>query len=273
LSFDSTPLAEDLEILGNPRLTVRLSSNQPVAKLVARLNEVTPDGKSRSVSYAVLNLTHRDSHEKPSALEPGRSYDINLSCYFTAHRFKKGSRIRLALSESLWPMLWPSPLPVELQIVAGVSSLSLPIRAIEATDSPLSVDLITDRIVKTEKSDNLSDSGRYEITQMGPDVHGRVTLHKRLRDLPETVADIGTTVSGGSDWYMSIQEGDPNSCVWQLEWWSAISRDDWVTRTHSSVELSSTPGEFRIKESMAAWEGEKQVFQKSWDQKIPRDLL
>jgi uncharacterized protein len=265
--FDSAPLTEDVEILGNPRLRVRLSSNQRVAKLVARINEVTPDGKSWSVSYGVLNLTHRDGHSQPAALDPGRSYDIDLSCYFTAHRFKKGSRIRVALSESLWPLLWPSPLPVELSIVAGVSTLNLPTRWLDTVDVPMSVEMLKDRIKKED------DSGsRFEITQMGPDVHGRVTLHKRLRDLPETIADIGTTVSGGSDWYMSIQEGDPNSCVWQLEWWSDISRGDWVTRTRSTVELSSTPTQFLVKESMTAWEGEKQVFHKSWDNKIPRDL-
>ena len=90
------------------------------------------------------------------------------------------------------------------------------------------------------KKDDSRD--RYEITQMGPDGVGRVTLHKRLRDLPETVTEIGTTVSGGSDWFLSIQEGDPNSCVWQLEWWSAISRGEWVTRTRSTLELSSLRG-------------------------------
>jgi putative CocE/NonD family hydrolase len=272
LCFDSAPLTEDLEILGNPRLAVRLTSNRPVAKLVARLNEVTPDGKSWSVSYGVLNLTHRASHEKPSPLEPGRPYDVDLSCYFTAHRFKKGSRIRIALSESLWPMVWPSPLPVELQVTLGTSSLSLPVRPVEAAESAMPIELLKARIEQAAKEDGLTDS-RYEITQMGPDVHGRVTLHKRLRDLPETLADIGTTTSGGSDWYMSIQEGDPNSCVWQLEWWSAISRGDWVTRTRSTLELSSTPEEFRIKESMTAWEGEKRIFEKHWDQQVPRDLL
>jgi putative CocE/NonD family hydrolase len=266
--FESAPLAQDLEVLGNPRLEVRLSSSQRVAKLVARINEVTPDGKSWSVSYGVLNLTHRSGHENPSALEPGRSYDIDLSCYFTAHRFKKGSRIRVALSESLWPMLWPSPLPVELSIVTGVSTFTLPTRRIDSPDAPMTIEMLTERIKKDDQSDS-----QYEITQMGPDVHGRVTLHKRLRDLPETLKDIGTTVSGGSDWFLSIQEGDPNSCVWQLEWWSSLARGDWVTRTRSTVELSSTAEEFRVKESMTAWEGEKQVFHKSWDQKIPRDLL
>ena len=272
LCFDTEPLTEDLEILGNPQLVVRLSSNHPVAKLVARLNEVTPDGKSWSVSYGVLNLTHRTSHEQPSPLEAGRSYDIQLSCYFTAHRFKKGSRIRVALSESIWPMLWPSPLPVELHIVLGASSLSLPVRSMAAADSSLPMQILKDRIEQAAKDDRLLDD-RYEVTQMGPDAHGRVTLHKRLRDPPETLADIGTTVSGGSDWYMSIQEGDPNSCVWQLQWWSNISRGEWVTRTRATMELSSTTEEFHIKESLTAWLGETRIFEKLWDQKIPRDLM
>ena len=61
--------------------------------------------------------------------------------------------------------------------------------------------------------------------------------------------------------------------MWQLRWWSALSRGDWVTRTESSVELSSTPTSFRVKESITAWEGEQQVFEKQWDQNLPRDLM
>jgi predicted acyl esterase len=272
LTFDSEPLTEDLEILGNPRLTVRLSSSQPVAKLAVRLNEITPDHKSRSVSYGILNLTHRESHENPTPLEVGRSYDIEVSCYFTAHCFKKGNRLRVALSESIWPMLWPSPRPVELRIVAGLSKLSLPVRVAGVADDPMPIKLLKDRVEASEKTDTLSSS-RYEVTQMGPDPQGRVTLHKRLRDLPETLADIGTTVSGGSDWFMSIQEGDPNSSVWQLEWFSKLDRGDWNTTTRSTLELSSTAEEFRIKESIAAWEGDTQVFQRAWDHRIKRDLM
>jgi uncharacterized protein len=237
-----------------------------------RLNEVTPDNKSHSVSYGVLNLTHRDGHENPTPLEVGRSYDIEVSCYFTAHCFKKGSRIRVALSESIWPMIWPSPQPVELSIVAGISNLSLPARRAGVVDGPMPIRELKDRIEPIARADKLS-SCEYEVTQMGPDAHGRVTLHKRLRDLPETLSDIGTTVSGGSDWFMTIQEGDPNSSVWQLEWFSKLERGDWNTTTRSTLELSSTPEEFRIKESIAAWEGEAQVFQKAWDHRIKRDLM
>jgi uncharacterized protein len=91
--------------------------------------------------------------------------------------------------------------------------------------------------------------------------------------LPETLKDIGTQVSGGSDWFLSIQEGDPNSSVWQLRWFSKIGRGDWDTTTESTLELSSTAEQFRIKETIKAWEGEKVVFEKAWDQTIKRDLI
>jgi hypothetical protein len=270
--FDSEPLTEDIEIVGNPMLKVRLSSSAPVAKIVVRLNEVTPAGTSWSVSYGLLNLTHRESHTNPTPLVVGKEYDVDLSCYFTAHRFKKGNRIRVAISESLWPMIWPSPKPVELKIITGVSSLTLPVRPQGLAEPPMPIAEIKDRIVAREKGDT-SGPNRYEVRQSGPDAHGRVLIHKRLRDLPETLADIGTTVSGGSDWFLSIQEGDPNSSVWQLRWFSKISRGEWDTTTESSLELSSTAEEFRLKESITAWEGEKVVFEKSWDHKIPRDLM
>ncbi|MFI4889026.1 MAG: CocE/NonD family hydrolase [Steroidobacterales bacterium] len=272
LTFDSEPLADDVEILGNPVLNVRLSSSEPVAKLAVRLNEVTPDGKSWSVSYGILNLTHRDGHQNPTPLEVGRNYDVDVSCYFTAHRFKKGNRIRVALSESLWPMVWPSPRPVELKIVAGVSRFTLPVRKATFPDAAMPIGLLRNRIDPNAKSDPL-DSNQHEVVQSGPDANGRVTIHKRLREPPETLPDIGTTLSGGSDWFMSIQEGDPNSGVWQLEWFSKLARGLWNTTTRSTLELTSTVDTFRIKESITAWEGTEKIYEQAWDHRIRRDLM
>lgn len=272
VTFDSAPLDADLEILGNPLLNIRVTSNRPVAKLIVRLNEVLADGKSWSVSYGLLNLTHRDGHSEPAPLEVGRSYDVPVSCYFTAHRFKKGSRIRVALSESLWPMIWPSPQSVELRIETGVSTLRLPVRPAAAPDAPLPIALLRDRIEARVKADaRLSE--RYQVTQTGPDKDGRVSIHKRLRELPELIAATGTTISGGSDRYMSIQEGQPNSSIWRLEWFDKIQRGDWNTTTRSTLELRSTESEFLLKESITAQENEKVVFEKAWDNRIKRDLM
>jgi putative CocE/NonD family hydrolase len=272
LCFDGAPLAEDIEILGNPIAAIRVSASEPVAKLVVRINEVTPEGKSWNVSYGVLNLTHRDGHETPAALEPKRSYDVLVPCYFAAHRFKKGNRIRVAISESIWPLLWPSPKPVTLEITTGASRLSLPIRPAGVESAPMPIVELRDRIAREVEADP-AELENYTITQTGPDAEGRVTLHKRLRDPAETLADTGTTMSGGSDWIMSIREGDPNSSVWKLEWFSHLQRKGWDTTLRSTLELTSTAEEFRIKESIHAVEGEKTLFERSWDNRIKRDLI
>lgn len=271
LLFDTQPLDADFEILGKPTLKIRLTSNQPIAKLAVRLNEVLASGESWSVTYGLLNLTHRDSHTHPSPLDVGRAYEIEIPLYFTAHRFKKGSRIRLAVSESLWPMVWPSPLPVELRFTAGEPALTLPVRPVSA-DPPMPIAMLRGKVEAQAKADrDIAD--KYSLTQTGPDAEGHVMLHKALRDFPETIAATGTTVSGGSDWYMSIKEGDPNSGTWRFEWFSTLTRGAWNTTTRSTLELTSTPTEFHIKESITALEAQKVVFEKAWDNRIKRDLV
>jgi hypothetical protein len=134
------------------------------------------------------------------------------------------------------------------------------------------IGLLRDRVRRAVHADPGALKHR-SISQTGPDAEGRVHLHKTLRDEPETLADIGTQMSGGSDWYMSIKEGDPNSSVWRLEWFSKLVRNDWDTGLRSTLELSSTPEHFRIKESIHASEKGKQVFERHWDHVIKRDLL
>ena len=47
--------------------SVELSCDRPNALLCARLCDVAPDGASLRVTYGLLNLTHRDSHERSRA--------------------------------------------------------------------------------------------------------------------------------------------------------------------------------------------------------------
>lgn len=271
LLFDSAPLEADLEILGNPRLIVRLASDQPTAHLAVRINEVLQGGASWNVSYGVLNLTHRDGHERPEPLIRGKKYDIRLSCYFVAHRFKKGSRIRVALTESLWPMVWPSPRPVTLTITAGQSYLLLPVRSPEAVESAIPIPVIHGAVERRDRADPRILATR--VVRTGPDADGRVSVRKDLPQPAQTVPGVGTIVSGGSVWTRSIREGDPNSSLWTVEWVRQLQRGDWNTKIRSTVELTSTVDEFRLKESIAAWEGSTTVFERAWDTRIKRDLM
>ena len=87
--------------------------------IAARLEDVAPDGSSTLVTYGLLNLTHRDGHEHPQALEPGRTYRVNIALNDIAQAFPAGHRIRLALATSHWPIAWPSPEMATLTLSTG----------------------------------------------------------------------------------------------------------------------------------------------------------
>ena len=89
LVFEADPLSERLEILGAPIATLELAVDRPVACVIVRLNDVASDGASTRVTYGVLNLTHRDSHEHPEPLEPGRDYTVEVPFKHVAQIFAR----------------------------------------------------------------------------------------------------------------------------------------------------------------------------------------
>jgi putative CocE/NonD family hydrolase len=126
LVYEWGPIERELEVLGYPRLEVTVRSSAPVAYLSAKLCDVFPDGTSALVTRGLLNLTHRDSREHPSPLEPGRPYRISFELEVAGYIFEPGHRIRLDLAGTDWPNAWPPPQPVTLTIERAGSALVLP---------------------------------------------------------------------------------------------------------------------------------------------------
>jgi putative CocE/NonD family hydrolase len=120
-------LEDELEILGYPVLSGKITSSVPVAQLSARLCDVFPDGTSALVSRGVLNLTHRRSSTDPEALEPGVPTDVTVELDATSWVFEQGHRLRLALSGADWPNVWPPPAGGTLTVDRGSVELSLPV--------------------------------------------------------------------------------------------------------------------------------------------------
>ena len=103
---------DELEVLGHPR--VGCASRPRRRSRTCRPSSATsiPDGTSQLVTRGLLNLTHRESREHPSPLEPGRPVDVTIELEVTSWVFEPGHRIRLDLAGSDWPNAWPPPLPV-----------------------------------------------------------------------------------------------------------------------------------------------------------------
>src|SRR5260370_13170 len=93
LVFDTAPLAGDIEVLGAPVVELDVSADRPNALLACTLSEILPGGAVSRVTYGLLNLTHRESHEHPAPLEPGKRYRVRVQMNHCGHRFAAGTRL------------------------------------------------------------------------------------------------------------------------------------------------------------------------------------
>lgn len=129
LVYDSEPLAQDTEILGLPRAQLHASADAPLANWFVRLSDVAPDGQVTLVTGAGLSGAQHESASSPKPLEPGKLYPLDIEMHFTSWVFPKGHRVRLAVSNALWPMIWPTPHAMTTRLALGAegSRLVLPV--------------------------------------------------------------------------------------------------------------------------------------------------
>ena len=117
--------ADGVELVGHPVLRARVSASAPRATLAARLCDVFPDGTSALVTRGVLDLTHRDGHDRVLPVGPGEVVDVELELEACAYAPDAGHRLRLAVSGADWPNTVAPPAPLSLTVHGG--ELVLPV--------------------------------------------------------------------------------------------------------------------------------------------------
>ncbi len=272
LVFDGEPLGADVEILGAPVVSLELACDKPVAMVAAVLSEVLPDGAATRVSYGLLNLTHRDSHERPEPLEPGKRYRVRVQLCDAGHRFAAGNRVRLALSTAYWPIAWPSPEKATLTITAAESTLSLPVRRPSDEDAalrPFEEPQSSPPLDKTAEREP-----QYEWT-IERDMTMGVLTHRQWFDEGRTVYNEhdGWTVESSHEEYFSIHPDDPTSARLDITWTERFERGAWQVSTRTHTVMTSTPTHFRLEAELEAKEGEDIAHTQRWSRDFPRQLV
>ena len=265
LTFDSLALAEDMEILGYPLAKIRVSADRPVAKLAVRITEVTADGRSWLVSYGLRNLTHRDSDETPTALDPGRFYDVEFPLFLVGHRFRKGSRVRVAISENLWPLAWPSPEVATLTLALDHSRVELPVRPKEAAPAAFPIPI-------KHANPPATPAAPPEVAT-APISPGHYRIELDAPPSPFTWPDTGTTTQRGRWETCELIEGQPNSGRWRQQGMSAWTRGAWDCSVTAVIELTSTATTFHVEESLVAKAAGAVIFERHEARTIRRRLV
>jgi hypothetical protein len=270
LCFDSAPLDARLEILGAPAVELDFAVDRPVAKLAVRLCDVWPDGASTRVTYTLFNLTHRDSHEHPALLEPGKRYRARIAMNHIAHAFLPGHRLRVALSTSYWPQMWPAPAPVTLTLHPGPRRLELPVRAPRAADAALRS--FGPAVGAPPLADEELRPGGTRRTVTSDVASGVTTVVMEKDSGGAHLKAIDLAVDSAAVETYRVTSGDPASAEGHITYRQSMGRGDWSVRTETRSTLKLTPTEFLVTAELDVYEGDHPTFSTSESFAIPRDF-
>jgi len=271
LVFESAPLEEGFELLGSPSVTLELSSDKPIATIAARISDVAPDGRATRVTYGVLNLTHRDSDETPELLEPNKKYQVTVPMNYIAQCFTKGNQIRLSLSTSYWPLVWPAPEQARIHVFTGNSKITLPKRKQDNNDTQL------------RSLGKPGETPHYPITIKSPPERewkvehnlatNEVSLNVINNDKKYRLDDIDLEISRDVKEKYSYISNKYDTVRGEVISKRSFQRGDWYTETITRTVLTSTRTHFIIRATLDAYEGDVRVFSKTFDERVKREFL
>jgi len=264
--FDTEPLNLALTLVGTPTFTCQVASDRPQANLIARLCSVAPDGSSQRVSYGVQNLTHGNDHATVQPLRPGQPVAVELRLHDLAEVIPAGHRLRLALSSTYWPTVWPSPEATTLTIDGASACLNLPLHdAARESRQPLPefAPPQDETPVRPPHGRDLRlDAATGAASLHIPFGSGKADVHHQ---------DLDLSVSSGGELVYSVTPDNPLSARAVITGDYRLRRDGWDARIESRHEMWATAADFRLVIHLEARDGEEVVARRDWDITIPRD--
>ena len=249
--------AEDAVVVGQPVVRLRICASTPAATLSVKLCDVFDDGTSALVARGSLDLRFRDGlHRPPVPLEPGTAYDVTLALDACAYAFSPGQTLRLSVAGADWPTTVAPPAPLTLTVLGG--ELELPLWGGSERPAPTFVP-------GAETSDEDPTGVVWTVTD---DVLRRTTTCSVRHD-----TDYATPYDGHAwESYAGDVVVDRRTFA-QHAWADCSYRLTWPgtdIRVQGSMEVDIGPEWIDVAIEVVAHDGEEQVAQRSWMEKLAR---
>jgi uncharacterized protein len=255
LIYDSAPLEEDMEILGFPRIVLRGTVDMPPANWCARLCDVAPDGSVVLVTGAGTRATTNENI-------------VEFDLHVTSWTFEPGHRIRVAVSNALWPMIWPSPHRMTMSLDVGGTSgsrLDLPVMPFEQRPVPAFAE--PERLVNatgwrsegdvlpgdwTVERDRTTAVARWSGSSWSQAPWGRSTYRESLEWRVDDLDPAHARVHGESETTVTI---------------GASARE---VRWLGLLDIGSDEAHFDYRYRRELWLNGERIREREWHERIPR---
>lgn len=114
LCYTTPPLSQDLEVIGPVRLELYVRSSLDHTDFSGRLCDVAPDGCSTNLCDGLVRL-----EPGKGEVQPDGSLRVEIDLLATAHRFRRGHRLRLQVASGAHPR-WSRNLGTGEPLATGV---------------------------------------------------------------------------------------------------------------------------------------------------------
>ena len=258
LVYTSEPLAEDLEVTGNPTAVLHVSSTADVVYFRVKLIDVAPDGTSKLVRYGGLNATHRNSHSSPEPLEPGAVHELKFDLKAMSYVFAKGHRVRVAVAGGDMPNAWPTPKPAEITLHRSSERASHLVLPVVPAQNPKLPEPGLKRLPNADP-DDLSQPKEYSIT----------------RDLVNNTTTLRLHVVRGTfliDSRFTVSSENPARATVNAKAVYTVDRPESKIRVESNELTTSNETSFRYVADVEVTVNGARHFNKSWSITVPRQL-
>jgi uncharacterized protein len=269
LCFDSEPLPEDLTLLGAVEVELELVVDQPLVNITIRLCDVYPDGTSAVMTYGVLNLSHRKDHAAPEPCPMGKPFTARLLLNDFGRTIPKGHRLRLAIQNQFWFVLWPQPKLSTLTLDSGVCRVKLPVRRPSPLDTK--VTFAPAEIAAPVPSTTMRPETYSKIVEDDL-VTGIRTIRLKTDYGAWTIDDRAIAGSATVADTFSIHPDDPLSAKLITEYAWSMQSGPADTSGLAHTELTADEKFFHLTWRIETKEGGKVVFSRRENRKIKRDF-
>lgn len=265
-NWTTDPLAEAIDILGQPQVDLTVASATNAGQVTVRLSDVRPDGGSALITYGVLNLRLRDDPARLSPVQPGEPMDINVGLDMAGYRVPIGHRLRLSISSANFPLLTPPPVRSDLQVLPGEPRLTLPVFTGQDLTDPLPE---PEAAAGAHLTTHRAASPRRTVSTDIATGLTTVTIEDDLGDV--TFEDHGLRVAQQCREEYTVHPDDASRYEANISWRYQVGRDGaFNASVISGYRLTCDEDTFYLQaQQTARWDGET-VQQRVWDEQIPR---
>jgi hypothetical protein len=268
LVFDSLPLDAPLQLLGTPFVRLMLETDKIIGQVVVRICEVTPGGSSRRLTWGTRSLALQDdlaaSHRQGLGGSDSGSIMVDVPLFAVSETLTTGNRIRVALSTSYWPLIWPSARASRITLKTSGSYLALPVYANLSVDKGFG----EPESAPTFHWTNLS-SGGYR-TEEREDLATGEHVHTIVDDMGTgRIEEVGIDISEVTTRTFRIRPDDPSSAALATEMRCSFSRGSWSAETTVQGHITRPDASFISRHSIRAMENGQTIFPRNWRKQFP----